>query len=354
MKKIPDINIGNKIIGPTHPVFIIAEAGVNHNGDPAKAIKLINAAKEAKADAVKFQTFSPDKLLLRNAGKPGYQIKNTDPDVSQYSMLKSLALGKSAHREICRHAASAGIIFMSTPYDTESVDLLESLGVAAYKLSSIEIINHPFIKYVAKKKKPLIMSTGLSDLKEISSAVRIVNDAGNRHNLVLLQCHFNYPTAYNEVNLMAMNTLTKHFNTHAGYSDHTMGTLAPIVAAALGARVIEKHITLDRNMRGPDHASSLEPAEFGKMVRMVRDTEEILGSARKLPTDSELSNMVARKSVVSVKDIRKGEKIRAVSLCAKRPGSGIWPTQANLSKIVGRTAKSRIAKDTIVQWEMVL
>ena len=347
------IKIEKKRIGDGEPVFVIAEVGVNHNGDIRLAKRLIDAAKTAGADAVKFQTFSPENLLLKNAAKPKYQIRNTNPSLSQYRMLEKLALSEKDHVELYRYAKKRNIIFLSTPYDNESIDLLERIGVAAYKLSSIEIVNHPIIEYAVKKGMPVILSTGLATMEEVASAVDVVADAGYLRNLVLLQCHFNYPTASEDVNLRVMTTLAQKFGVHVGFSDHTVDNIASIAAAALGARVIEKHLTLSKAMPGPDHRASLELNEFESMVKAIRDVEKILGSADKKPTNAELGNMVSRKSVATVKYISKGEAITKESLCAKRPGSGILPTYENLSKIIGKKTTCDIAKDSLIAWEMI-
>lgn len=351
--KIPEISIAAKKIGAKQPSFIIAEVGVNHNGNFSKAKKLIDAAKFSGADAVKFQTFSVDKLMLKNAEKPKYQLKNTYDSVSQYAMLKKLTLTKKQHIELMRYATDKEIIFLSTPYDIESADFLDKLKIPAFKLSSIEIVNHPFIEYMAKLGKPLILSTGLSTFEEVKAAVRLIESLGYKKNLILLHCNFNYPTRYEEVNLRAMITLSKIFNVHVGFSDHTRGILASVMAVALGARVIEKHITLDKKLPGPDHCASLTICEFANMVKSIRSTEKILGSYEKKPTDSELSNIVSRKSIVSAYNIKKGDVISMNKLSIKRPGNGIWPTYQNLTKIIGRKTACNIKKDTVISWEMI-
>lgn len=348
-----NIKIGERMIGTGEPVFIIAEAGVNHNGSLKKAKKLIDVAVDAHADAVKFQTFKVENLLLRNAEKPKYQQEKKIAN-SQYEMLKKLELTEKEHHILFEYARRKNIMFLSTPYDEESVELLERLGVKAYKLSSIEIVNHPFIEYVAKKNKPVIMSTGLSTMEEIRRAVEVVEKAGYKHNLILLHCHFNYPTDYEDVNLKVMPLLAEKFNVLVGFSDHTMGIIAPVVAVSLGANVIEKHITIDKMLPGPDHSASLEPEEFKEMVSGIRTAEKIIGtSLERIPSRAELSNIVSRKSIVARKEIAKGGVLTQDALCAKRPGTGIYPTYANISKIVGKKARCAIKKDTLITWEMI-
>jgi len=351
MKKI---KIDGRLLGEGEPCFIIAEAGVNHNGSVKLAKRLIEAAVDAKADAVKFQTFKAENLLLKMAAKPEYQRKTSDSNMSQYEMLLNLELNEAQHRELYDYTQDNNIIFLSTPYDEESVELLERLGVSAFKLSSIEIVNHPFIEYVAKKNKPVIMSTGLSTMEEIREAVEVVEKAGGKHNLILLHCHFNYPTKYDDVNLKVMPLLGEKFNVLVGFSDHTTGIIAPVVAVSLGANVIEKHITIDKTLPGPDHSASLEPEEFKEMVSSIRTAEKIIGtSLERIPSKAELSNIISRKSIVAGKEIAKGDVLTQDVLCAKRPGTGIYPTYANISKIVGKKARCAIKKDTLIAWEMI-
>lgn len=346
------VKIGNRLVGDGEPIFIVAEAGVNHNGSLKKAIKLIDAAVDAHADAIKFQTFRVEDLLLRNAEKPKYQQEKKIAD-SQYEMLKKLELTEKEHCILSEYAGKKGVIFLSTPYDIESVELLGRIGVEAYKLSSIEIVNHPFIDYVLRKGKPVIMSTGLSTEDEIDEAVSVVEATGYKHNLILLHCHFNYPTKLENVNMKVMTALRKRYNVSVGFSDHTQGIIASMVAASLGARVIEKHLTLNKNLPGPDHKASVEPDEFKNMVKGIRDVEKILGSPSRVLSEQELSNMASRRSVILLTDVKKGEVINEKVLGMKRPGTGIWPTYKNLSQLIGKKAKTRLKKDTIIEWEMV-
>jgi len=348
---VKNIKIAHKIIGVGKPIFIIAEAGVNHDGKLKKALELVDLAKAAGADAIKFQTFKPERLLVTNAEKPLYQKRNI-PGISQYAMLKKLMLSYEDHLKIFAYCQKKKIIFLSTPYDEESADFLEKLGVAAFKLSSIEIVNHPFLALIAKKKKPVILSIGLAQKREIEEAVAIFkkNQALNR--LILLHCNFDYPTAPAEANLLKIKSLAKHFPVLVGYSDHTADILAAIIAVALGAKVIEKHFTWNKQALGPDHRASIEPREFKQMVKKIRQTELLLGSEKLERSQSEEKNLLMRKSLVAKNDISKNTKITPAMITAKRPGSGLWPTFANINKIVGKKAKIKIAKDTLLKEEM--
>lgn len=347
--KIRGIEIGNG-----KPVFIIAEAGVNHNGNLSIAKKLVDAAKKAGADAVKFQTYKTEKLITKKAPKTEYQDKNIGKSKSQFQMLKELEFGEKEFRILKRYCDRKRIEFFSTPYDNESVDMLEKLGVPAYKLSSIEVVNHPFIEYVMKTGKPVILSVGMSTMKEIKEAVDAARKTGRLENLILMQCQFNYPAKFEDVNLLAMTTIMKRFGLLTGYSDHTPGIIAPVAAVALGAAVIEKHFTLSRDMKGPDHKASLEPDELKQMVDAIRDTEKLLGSPIKRPFGAEKKNIrISRKSIVAARNIKKGERIRVDMLDYKRPGSGLFPTYANISKLIGRKAKKDIEKDSIIRLNLV-
>jgi N,N'-diacetyllegionaminate synthase len=344
------IKIGKREIGGGRPVFIIAEAGVNHNGELKLAKALIDQAVNAGADAIKFQTFFADNLLRKDAGKPVYQELNTSQNESQYEMLKRLELNEEQHSQLMEYAYKKDIIFFSTPYDNKSADMLEKLMIPAYKLSSIEIINHPFLEYVAKKGKPLILSTGMSTLEEVDEAVRIIKKTGCLSNLVLLHCQFNYPARFEDINLNSMLTLGKKFNVQIGYSDHTSGIVAPIAATALGARVIEKHLTLDCNMKGPDHKASMELKEFKEMVNAIRNTEKLMGSFEKKPHGAEIANIkISRKSIAAKQRIIKGMIITKDMLCSLRPGSGFFPTYNNINKIVGKAAKMDINKGDLIK-----
>ncbi|MFC1729980.1 N-acetylneuraminate synthase [candidate division KSB1 bacterium] len=348
------VSIGRKKIGKGQPTYIIAEAGVNHNGKLSLAKKLVDAAKAAGADAVKFQTYKTEKLITKKAPKPEYQTKNIGKKKSQFQMLKELELSEKEFKQLKKYCDKKKISFFSTPYDNESADMLDKLGVPAYKFSSIEVVNHPFIEYVLKKKKPLILSVGMSTMKEIAEAVKVARKTGYIKNLILMQCQFNYPARFEDVNLRAMTTIMKRFKLLTGYSDHTPGIIAPVAAVALGAVVIEKHFTLSRKLPGPDHKASLEPDELKEMVEAIRNTEKLLGSAVKKPFGAEKKNIkVSRKSIVAAKDIKKGEMMTIEKLAYKRPGKGLFPTYANINKILGRKARKNIKKDSLIELRIV-
>lgn len=332
--------------------FIIAEAGVNHNGSLELARQLVDVAAAAGADAVKFQTFIAEKVISPAAPKADYQLQTTGADESQLEMIKRLELPFEAFRELFAYCRSKNILFLSTPFDEESADFLDELGVAAFKLPSGEITNLPFLAHVAHKGKPLIVSTGMSSLGEVEAAVRAMTAAGNR-DLVLLHCVSNYPADPADANLRAMGTLEAAFGLPVGFSDHTLGIEVPLAAVALGACVIEKHFTLDHNLAGPDHRASLEPGELQAMVRGIRIVEAALGHGRKEPAPAEADTAaVARKSLVAACDIRAGTVLREEHLAVKRPGTGLPP--ALWSYIVGRTARVDIPAGTLVKLEMLV
>lgn len=338
-------------IGESFPVFVIAEAGVNHNGDLDTALRLVDAAAEAGANAVKFQTFSTDRLVTRQAPKAAYQRQTTDGRESQYQMLKRLELSFSDHERLLAHAWSCDIMFLSTPFDCASADLLFELDVPAIKIGSGELTNLPLLEYVARQAKPIILSTGMAYLGEVEEAVHCVQSRSDAP-LILLHCVSNYPAEESDVNLRAMLTMRQAFGLPVGYSDHTVGISISIAAAALGACVVEKHFTLDRSLPGPDHAASLEPDEIRAMVQAIRNVERALGDGIKRPSVSELDTArVARKSIVSQVDIPAGTTIDAGMLAIKRPGTGIPPRE--LKRVIGRTAQVAIPADTVINWEMV-
>ena len=338
-------------VGDSHPVFIIAEAGVNHNGDLDMALRMIDAAAAAGVNAVKFQTFSTDRLVTLQAPKAVYQKQTTDAQESQYAMLKRLELSLSDHERLFVHAQAQGIMFLSTPFDHTSADLLFELGVPAIKIGSGELTNLPLLEHVARQKKPIFLSTGMAHLGEVEEAVRCIQ-AHSDAPLVLLHCVSNYPARETDVNLRAMLTMRQAFGLPVGYSDHTLGITVPIAATALGACVIEKHFTLDRSLPGPDHRASLEPDQLGLMVKAIRDVEAALGDGIKRPAANELDTArIARKSVVSQVDIPAGTVITAEMLTIKRPGTGILPRAMN--RVIGRTARVTIPADTVIEWEMI-
>ena len=344
------VKIGNKLIGEEEPCFIIAEAGVNHNGSVELAKKLIDTAKDAGADAVKFQTFKVDNVVIKDAEKAEYQQETTG-EGSQYEMIKKLELTEGDFRELADYAEKKDIMFLSSPFDKESVDLLHELDVPAFKVGSGEITNLPLLRYIAKKEKPIILSTGMSTLGEIEEALDVIRSEGVE-DIILLHCVSNYPARIEDVNLRALGTLKQAFKLPVGFSDHTLGITAPIAAVALGACVIEKHFTLDRNLPGPDHKASLEPDELKEMVKDIREVEKALGNGIKKPTkEEEKIKKVARRSIVAKVDISKGAIITEEMLDVKRPGTGIEPKY--LKFIIGRKAKEDIKKDIIISLKMI-
>lgn len=333
-------------------VFIIAEAGVNHNGDLETAKRLVDAAVVAGADAVKFQTFVPEEIVTGSAEKALYQKANVAGGrVTQLDMIRRYALSKEDFHTLWDCCERAGIMFLSTPFDYYSVDFLDQLGVPIYKIPSGELTNDRFLRYVATRGKPLIVSTGMTTLGEVEEALEVLQDAGACE-ITLLHCTSAYPTPYEEVNLRAMITLRQAFGLPVGYSDHTPGTEVAVAAAALGARVIEKHFTLSRNMEGPDHKASLEPGELAVMVRAIRNVEKALGDGRKRPSPVEQDVMrTARRSLVAACDIAEGEMITEEKLAVKRPGTGLPPKMWCL--VVGRRARMDIPADTVLTWDMI-
>jgi N,N'-diacetyllegionaminate synthase len=329
--------------------FIIAEAGVNHNGSIEIARKLIDVAAEAGADAVKFQTFKAEKLVSRVVPKAQYQKGTTDKEESQLKMLKKLELDAAAHKELIKYCKKKGISFLSTPFDVESIDFLNRLGLKILKIPSGEITNLPYLRKIGPLKKKIIMSTGMADLGEIEDALEILTLAGTKkENITVLHCNTEYPTPFEDVNLLAMLTINEAFKVNVGYSDHTLGIEVPIAAVALGATVIEKHFTLDRNMEGPDHKASLEPDELKTMVQAIRNIEEALGNGIKKPSRSEEKNKpIARKSIIAARNIRKGETFSENNIVTKRPGIGINPMEWTL--IIGRKAKKDFLRDEIIE-----
>ena len=330
--------------------FIIAEAGVNHNGRLELAIKLVDVAVEAGADAVKFQTFKAEKVVSVNAAKAAYQIQTTNAAESQFDMIQRLELDRSAHEELFHYCKEKGIQFLSSPFDLESIDLLNKLGLKIFKIPSGEITNLPYLRKVGILKKEIILSTGMADLGEIEDALDVLLKAGTEiKNITVLHCSTEYPTPMQDVNLKAMQTIATAFNIKVGYSDHTLGIEVPIAAVALGATVIEKHFTLDKKMEGPDHRASLEPNELNNMVHAIRNIEKALGSGIKKPSPSELKNKsIVRKSIVATKDINKGVTFNEENLTIKRPGTGINPMRWN--EVIGQKANRNYQKDEEISW----
>jgi len=346
MKKI---RIRDKSIGDGEPTFIVAEIGVNHNGDVRLAKKLVDAAKDAEVDAVKFQTFKTGETVTRSAEKAEYQKEITGSMEYQYGMLKKLELTEEDFKELFDYTEKKDIIFLSSPFDKESVDLLDRLSILAFKVASGEITNFPLLEYIAKKGKPIILSTGMSTLGEIEEALEVFRKKGN-NKIVLLHCVTSYPTRIEDANLGVIETLRRRFKLPVGFSDHTLGMTIPIAAAALGAVLIEKHFTLDRTLPGPDHRSSLEPDELKGMVRAVREVEKALGDGVKKPTeDEERIKKVVRRSIVAKVEIPEGAVITEAMLDFKRPGTGIEPK--NLNEVIGKRAKKDIKSDELITFE---
>lgn len=329
--------------------FIIAEAGVNHNGNIEIAKKLVDVACKAGVDAIKFQTFKADKLVTRKAEMAEYQKQNIGNNESQYQMLKKLELSYEDHVELYNYCEKKGIMFISTPFDIDSVDLLEKLGVKLYKIGSGDLTNMLLLKYIARKNKPIILSTGMASLGEVEEAIDWIKEEGN-NDIILLHCTSNYPTAYEDVNLRAMETMRQAFKLPVGYSDHTIGIEVSIAAVAMGACVIEKHFTLDKEMEGPDHRASLEPEELKQMVSSIRSIELSMGDGIKRCSESEMNNIkVVRKSIVVNKTIEPGTILTKDILRIKRPGYGIQPKF--IDKIIGIKVNKKIKKDTVLRWE---
>lgn len=328
-------------------VYIIAEAGVNHNGNIDIAKRLVDVAKEAGADVVKFQTFRADSLASKYAQKAEYQFHTTDEKETQKEMLKKLELTYDMHVELIRYCKQAGIEFLSTPFDLDSIDLLESVGMNLYKIPSGEITNLPYLRKIGSLKKPVILSSGMSTLEEVEEAVKILKESGVA-DVSVLHCNTQYPTPMEDVNLKAIKTMQEAVGVHVGYSDHTEGIEALIAAVAIGAEIIEKHFTLDKTMEGPDHKASLEPHELKAMVKAVRNIETAMGDGEKRPTSSEKDNIaIVRKSIVAKRRIEKGEIFSEDNITTKRPGNGISPMLWD--RVMGIEAKRKYEEDELIE-----
>jgi N-acetylneuraminate synthase/N,N'-diacetyllegionaminate synthase len=349
LNRINMLRIGDKQIGPDQPAFFIAEAGVNHNGNVENAKRLVEIAADAGADAVKFQTFRAQELASAAAPKAKYQQDHTGADQSQFEMLKGLELSAENFQELEKHAHRKGIIFLSTPFDTESVDMLDHLGVPAFKIPSGEITNWPLLEYIAAKQKPVILSTGMSYLSEVGDAIGVIRAAGCSQ-LAVLHCTSNYPATAASSNLRAMQTISESFDVPTGLSDHTLGMEMAIAAIALGARIIEKHFTLDKSLPGPDHQASLAPDELRILIHSIREVESGMGDGIKRPTPSEEETRdVTRRSIITHEQILKGTTIERRMLVFKRPGNGIPPSK--LAEIVGRKVNRTIPADSKLEFE---
>jgi len=350
VKGVATVDIGGRIVGAGQPCFVIAEAGVNHNGDPEIARRMIRVASDAGADAVKFQTFTADRLVTAEASKADYQRASSDDSESQRDMLRRLELPRNCYPDLLRACSKANILFMSTPFDEESADFLDGLGMSVFKIASGEVTNLPFLEHVARKSKPMIVSTGMSDLEDVRQAVAAIAAARNSQ-VVLLHCVSNYPAEPAAVNLRAMATLAETFHVPVGYSDHVLGNEVALAAVALGACVIEKHFTLNRRLPGPDHPASAEPTELRTLIDGIRKVESALGDGKKVPAGSEAAiAAIARKSLIAAVQIPRGTVVADVHLAVKRPGTGLPP--AARPAIVGRRAKQDIPSGVLLTREM--
>lgn len=342
--------IDGRTVGPGARCFLIAEAGVNHNGEEAVAHQLIDAAADAGADAVKFQTFDADALATLDAPKAAYQLR-TVPTGTQYQMLRALELAHAAYPPLLAHAQRRGLVFLSTPFDERSADFLEALGLSAFKVSSGDLTNLPMLAHIARKRRPMIVSTGMSDMDEVQAACATIREAGNQQ-LVLLHCVSNYPADPQDANLTAMRTIAAATGVPVGFSDHTPGVDVSVAAAALGACVIEKHLTLDCTMAGPDHAASLEPRDWELLANAIRTVEAALGDGRKRPAASEADTArVARRSLVAAQDISAGTVLTAAHIAVRRPGTGLAPAMG--PSLLGRTIRVPIGAGQLFTLEML-
>lgn len=328
-------------------VIIIAEAGVNHNGSFELAKKMVDAAKEAGVDYVKFQTFNPKKLVSKYAEKAEYQKETTGSDETQLQMLQKLTLTEDNFLSLRDYCREVGIGFISTPFDLDSIDFLETFDMDFWKVPSGEVTNLPYLEAIARTKRKVVMSTGMCDMNEIQDAIEVLEKNGTT-DITLLHCNTQYPTPYEHVNLSAMNSIKDALHKEVGYSDHTQGIEVPIAAVAMGATVIEKHFTLDKNMEGPDHKASLNPSELQQMVVAIRNIEQAIGNGLKEPSSSEMANKgVARKSIVASRNIKQGEVFSEENLTTKRPGTGISPMK--WYDVIGKVAARDFSEDEIIE-----
>ena len=347
------VRIKDFLIGHGNQCFIIAEAGVNHNGDIKVAHKLIDSAVKAGADAVKFQSFMTEDLVTPEAQKAGYQVETTGQNGGQFAMLKSLELSSDQQKELKAHCDETGILYLCTPYEAKSADLLEEIGVSAYKIASTDTTNIPFLRYIAKKGIPVILSTGMSTLGEVEESINELKLYGLDGKIIILQCTSEYPAPISEINLRAIKTMELAFGCPVGFSDHTPGIGASPWAVAAGACVVEKHFTLDRNMVGPDHRASIEPKELADMVRTICDVEAALGDGIKRPMPSELPNKTRmQKSLVATRDLAAGEIIQESDLTCKRPGNGLPPKL--FDSVVGRKSAKQMQKGEMLELSSVI
>jgi sialic acid synthase SpsE len=344
------VRIGDRPVGAGEPVYIIAEAGSNHDRDIDQARRLIDVAAEAGADAVKFQTFRSDAIVAETSTRAMYLDGILPPGQTMTDLFRQLELPREWHATLAKHAADRDIDFLSTPFDHEAVDLLDELGVKAFKVATYELWHLPLIRDIASRGKPVICSTGMADLADVEAAVDVVREAGNQQ-LILLHCVVNYPPPFADLNLRAIETMRRAFDVPVGWSDHTPGWLAPVIATSLGAAVIEKHVTTDRGRPGPDHRFALEPQELIEMVRAIRDTEAALGTGvkRRARTEDDLY-VTARRSLFAARPIEAGAMVRADDVAVLRPGTGL--EVADLDKVIGRTARRHIDRHEPLSWDM--
>ncbi len=344
------MQIKNRIIGKGHPVFIIGEAGVNHNGDFELARKMIDVAAKAGVDAIKFQTFKTEELILKNSPKAEYQKEKNNPDESFFDLLKRLEFSYEEFKSLKLYCEKLGIMFLSTPFDVESVNLLEKLNIDAYKIGSGDFDNIPLLKYIISKNKPILLSTGMSNMDEIKEIISFF-ETERYTNLALFQCTSLYPTPYDKVNLNVIKSFQKEFpNYITGFSDHSQGIFTGAIAVGLGAKIIEKHFTLDKKLIGPDHKASLNPTELSEFVTTIRNTELALGSSKKVIIDAEIEiKKVARKSIVSISEISSGEVLSEKNIGVKRPGTGI--SAKFYYNLLGKRVKKKILNNTLLRMD---
>ena len=348
-RNAPLLEFQGRKIGPSQPAFVIAEAGVNHNGSLQTAIELVHAASNAGADCIKFQTFQPDQVVTASAPKATYQLSVTDPAESQLAMLEKLELQRASYSDLINACKNDNVIFSSTPYDEDDIAFLDSLDVPFYKAASMHCAEPHFLEVMAKTGRPIILSTGMANWSEVDTAVAAIRNTGN-DGLILLQCTTNYPSVVHDANLRTMVAMAERYDCLVGYSDHTQSHTACLASIALGACVIERHLTLDRTMPGPDHSSSDAPDEFQSLVRSIREVEAALGSHEKRPTEAEKRNMTGmRRSIVTRRPVPKGKILSDQDLICKRPATGILPSQ--WSQLIGKRAERDIPEGVQLTWE---
>ena len=345
-----EIKINGRKVGNNCPIFLIAEAGINHNGKLSLAKNLVKIASKAKVDAIKFQTFITDDLLLKSTSKVEYQKKSTDANENLYEMIKKYELNHQDFKLIKKYCIKRGITFLSTPFDESSVEFLEELKIPAYKVSSGDMNNFPLLKLICSKNKPILLSTGMATIEEVKESIDYIKKNGIK-DIVIFQCTSNYPAFLEEINLNVIDTFKKEFpDAIIGFSDHSLGIEASIGAAAKGVKIIEKHFTIDKEMEGPDHIASLNPEELIIWAKSIRILEKMLGSSQKNPSIAEIEiAKVARKSIVTIKDLKKGDILKRSNIGIKRPGYGISPI--NFEKIIGKKVSKDLPKDYIISWE---